>query len=282
MERLLLMSTVLLSPVIEKKSVSSTETLGTYRFSNLILLIIMIELMVLILAMIIVIVRQGDCFSKISSKIADLEKKIELTMRNSKLTTTSFCSKKNKNSKLKLDSQKPEEANLKFTKQKTSSSQLSLNEQQESNARLLNHNPPKKLADSLEKQHLEMQDKVNNCNEKSVSIKCGLNVNDAIHYNSNALVKFDEKGLDDAHFILYSDMTVQPSKSSFRGYNTESYYYGHNFNVVYDFYDNANNIVVQHKTLKLLEVKRPAIVEKAQSGYGYHLVEKGILIVEGK
>ena len=48
---------------------------------------------------------------------------------------------------------------------------------------------------------------------------CGLSVNGSVHYNPEGPAKFDVKELEEAEFVLRSDMTVIPVSSSFLGYN---------------------------------------------------------------
>lgn len=109
---------------------------------------------------------------------------------------------------------------------------------------------------------------------------CGLSVNGSVHYNPEGPAKFDVKELEEAEFVLRSDMTVIPVSSSFLGYNNDQYYRSREFFVVYDFQDKNGRDVVWQEPVKLVAVQKPAVVEKIDNGY--QLLKKGILIVEKK
>lgn len=113
--------------------------------------------------------------------------------------------------------------------------------------------------------------------EKSYPI-AGLRVNVSSHYNLHSPVNFDEVSIQDAIFILYSDMTVQPNNRQFNVYNNASYYTTHDFNMIFDFEDREGYPVDMEHSLKCLKVAKHATVINSKSGY--LLDEKGILIVE--
>ena len=116
---------------------------------------------------------------------------------------------------------------------------------------------------------------------EKIYLKCGLAVDKAIGYNPDGPVRFQETPEEKADFLLYSDMTVRPSRNCFDGFNSISYFTSRYFTLVYELQNRAGNKLEPERTgrmLRCLKLGKPARV--SDCGNRYILKETGILIME--
>ena len=116
---------------------------------------------------------------------------------------------------------------------------------------------------------------------EKIYLKCGLAVDKAIGYNPDGPVRFQEIPEEKADFLLYSDMTVRPSRGCFDGFNSISYFTSRYFTLVYELQNRAGNKLEPERTgrmLRCLKQGKPARV--SDCGNRYILKETGILIME--
>ena len=116
---------------------------------------------------------------------------------------------------------------------------------------------------------------------EKIYLECGLAVDKAIGYNTDGPVRFQETPEEKADFLLYSDMTVRPSRNCFDGFNSISYFTNRYFTLVYELQNRAGNKLEPERTgrmLRCLKLGKPARV--SDCGNRYILKETGILIME--
>lgn len=116
---------------------------------------------------------------------------------------------------------------------------------------------------------------------EKIYLECGLAVDKAIGYNPDGPVRFQKIPEERADFLLYSDMTVRPSRNCFDGFNSISYFTSRYFTLVYELQNRAGNKLEPERTgrmLRCLKLGKPARV--SDCGNRYILKETGILIME--
>lgn len=106
----------------------------------------------------------------------------------------------------------------------------------------------------------------------------GLKVNNASYYTQSRRVRLDDISMENAFFILYTDMTVRPNEQQFNVYNNAAYYTRYGFTKIFSFQDKEGYRLDMRGSIKCLRVDSPAKVTKSKNGY--ILEEKGILIAE--
>lgn len=107
-----------------------------------------------------------------------------------------------------------------------------------------------------------------------------VSVNDVIHYNPQAGVKFDIQDNGSGMFQLYSNKTILPDPKCLLGYNSASFYNRYDFPSVFEFQNEEGEPISMKRKIHILNVLYPAKVRHYKDTIV--LTEKGILIVEEK